>query len=161
MESAITTTNKGAAMPAIKLTKQNIDRIAGAKAIGASNAAAAAAGGIIPRTFYLWMNQGIADEKAGKDSLYLYFIQEIRAARAKIECVALKAIYGAMKKGDAKIALAYLSKQRPKQWGKKPIEEYHPENPNDEIAATDNEALDEQTMRERIFSALIGSKAGR
>lgn len=141
-----------------KISKKRINIIQGALSAGSTPRSAASIAGVNASTLYHWMQRGTREEEEGKRSLYTACVQAVRTARAEIEGVAMGANFNAMQGGDAKVALAFLAKRRPQEWGTAPVEEYHPETLPENLDDEAGEALDEQGMRERIFGAFLGSR---
>ncbi len=101
-----------------KLTPTRAGTICAALRDGAPRVVAAHAAGIAPSTLYRWLERGEAAH-AGR---HREFWEAARAAEAEAVTRALAVLWRSIEDGDGRLALEYLSRRWPAEFGRRALE---------------------------------------
>jgi hypothetical protein len=101
-----------------KLTPEASERICEALRDGAPRAVAAEAADVGDSTLYRWLERG----DRARSGRFREFWEAVRAAEAEAMTRALRVVWQAIEAGDGRLAMEFLSRRWPADFGRRPIE---------------------------------------
>ncbi len=101
-----------------KIVPERVNEICLALSNGLTRKRAAEINGIGRRTFYDWMERGLADQQAGLDTAFSHFAHRVTTVES--ECAArLEQLVYQDATQDSKTRLEWLARRDPAEWGNK------------------------------------------
>ena len=71
-------------------------------------------------TFYNWVNQGAADELAGRETIYSSLVKSLKTAEGEAESLMVEtARNAAVQKRDGYLAITVNERRHPERWGRR------------------------------------------